>query len=99
MILGIVPRRIERKLAAAELEYSASLQHMSTLLEGAQRIDKQQPKDKNKFYVYNPRSRMHRQGQAGKLHEFGVKASIVITHKSGLTAGAKTFFGNSPYPS
>jgi len=33
-ILGAVPQGIERKLAAAELEYSASLQHMNTLAAG-----------------------------------------------------------------
>ena len=39
---------------------------------------------------------MHRQGQARKPYELGVKASIAVTHKSGLMVGARTFPGN-PY--
>ena len=35
-------------------------------------------------------------GKARKPYEFGVKASIAITHKNGLMVGAKTFPGN-PY--
>ncbi len=50
-ILGIVLREIKRKLATAELKCSASLQPLNTLLEQAQRIHKQQPKDKNKRYA------------------------------------------------
>jgi len=50
-ILGIVLREIKRKLAMAELKCSASLQHLNTLLERAQQIHKQQPKDKNKLYA------------------------------------------------
>ena len=50
-ILGIVLREVKRKLAMAELKCSASLQHLNTLLERAQQIHKQQPKDKNKLYA------------------------------------------------
>ncbi len=50
-ILGIVLREIKRKLVTAELECSASFQHLNTLLERAQRIHQQQPKDKNKLYA------------------------------------------------
>ncbi|GAB1424437.1 hypothetical protein MASR2M16_16710 [Thauera terpenica] len=35
-------------------------------------------------------------GKARKPYEFGVKAIIVVTHKSGLMVGARTFPGN-PY--
>ena len=35
-------------------------------------------------------------GKARKPYEFGVKASIAVTHKSGLMVGARTFPGN-PY--
>ena len=48
-ILGIVLQEIKRKLATAELGCSASLQHLNTLQERAQRIHQQQPKDKNKL--------------------------------------------------
>ena len=96
-ILGIVLREIKRKLATAELECSASLQHLNTLLERAQRIHKQQPKDKNKLYaLHAPEVECIGKGKARKPYEFGVKASIVVTHKNGLMVGAKTFPGN-PY--
>jgi IS5 family transposase len=35
-------------------------------------------------------------GKARKPYEFGVKASIAVTHRSGLMVGARTFPGN-PY--
>jgi IS5 family transposase len=96
-ILGIVLREIKRKLATAELECSAPLQHLNTLLERAQRIHKQQPKDKNKLYaLHAPEVECIGKGKARKPYEFGVKASIAITHKNGLMVGAKTFPGN-PY--
>ena len=96
-ILGIVLREIKRKLATTELGCSASLQHLNTLLEQAQRIHKQQPKDKNKLYaLHAPEVECIGKGKARKPYEFGVKASIAITHKNGLMIGAKTFPGN-PY--
>jgi IS5 family transposase len=40
---------------------------------------------------------VYRQGQSPQAtHEFGVKASIVVTHRNGLMVGARTFPGN-PY--
>ena len=39
---------------------------------------------------------MHRQGQARKPYEFGVKVSVAVTHKQGLMVGARSFTGN-PY--
>ncbi len=93
-ILGIVLREIKRKLATA-LECSVSLQHLNTLLERAQRIHQQQPKDKNKLYaLHAPGVECIGKGKAHKPYEFGVKASIAITHKNGLVVGAKTFPGN-----
>lgn len=96
-ILGIVLREIKRKLATAELECSAPLQHLSTLLERAQRIHQQQPKDKNKLYaLHAPEVECIGKRKARKPYEFGVKVSIAVTHKNGLMVGAKTFPGN-PY--
>ena len=90
-------REIKRKLATTELGCSASLQHLNTLLERAQRIHKQQPKDKNKLYaLHAPEVECIGKGKARKPYEFGVKASIAVTHKSGLMVGARTFPGN-PY--
>jgi IS5 family transposase len=39
---------------------------------------------------------MHWQGQGKEPYEFGVKASIAVTHRQGLIVGARAFPGN-PY--
>jgi len=96
-ILGIVLREVRRKLATATTACAASLQQLTTPLERAERIHKQQPKDKNKLYaLHAPEVECIGKGKARKPYEFGVKASIAVTHKSGLMVGAKTFPGN-PY--
>ena len=96
-ILGIVLREIRRKLTTATIECAASLDRLNTLLERAERIHKQQPKDKNKLYaLHAPEVECIGKGKARKPYEFGVKASITVTHKQGLIVGAKTFPGN-PY--
>jgi IS5 family transposase len=84
-ILGIVLREIRRKLTTATMECAASLDRLNTLLERAERIHKQQPKDKNKLYaLYAPEVECIGKGKARKPYEFGVKASITVTHKQGL---------------
>lgn len=96
-ILGIVLREIRRKLTTVKTECAASLDRLSMLLERGERIHKQQPKDKNKLYaLHAPEVECIGKGKARKPYEFGVKASITITHKRGLIVGAKTFPGN-PY--
>ena len=96
-ILGIVLREIGRKLASASSESPGAIAHLSTLLERAQRIRQQQPKDKNKLYaLHAPEVECIGKGKAKKPYEFGVKASIAVTHKRGLMVGARTFPGN-PY--
>jgi IS5 family transposase len=50
-ILGIVLREIKRKLATASTESPTTLNRLNTLLERAERIRTQQPKDKNKLYA------------------------------------------------
>ena len=96
-ILGIVLREIGRKLAAATSASPGAIAHLKTLLERAERIRKQQPKDKNKLYaLHAPEVECIGKGKARKPYEFGVKASIAVTHKRGLMVGARTFPGN-PY--
>jgi len=57
----------------------------------------QQRKDKHKLYaLHAPEVECIAKGKARKPYEFGVKASIAVTHKSGLMVGARTFPGN-PY--
>jgi IS5 family transposase len=96
-ILGIVLREINRKLTTATTESPTTITRLKTLLERAERIRTQQPKDKNKLYaLHAPEVECIGKGKARKPYEFGVKASIAVTHKSGLMVGARTFPGN-PY--
>ena len=96
-ILGIVLREVKRKIATASTESPTTLNRLHTLLERAERIRTQQPKDKNKLYaLHAPEVECIGKGKARKPYEFGVKASIVVTHRHGLIVGARTFPGN-PY--
>lgn len=96
-ILGIVLREVERKLGLATPESPNTIARLKTLLERAERIRTQQPKDKNKLYaLHAPEVECIGKGKARKPYEFGVKASIAVTHKNGLMVGARTFPGN-PY--
>ncbi len=96
-ILGSVLREVERKLGLASTESPSTLTRLKTLLERAERIHTQQPKDKNKLYaLHAPEVECIGKGKARKPYEFGVKASIAVTHQSGLMVGARTFPGN-PY--
>lgn len=96
-ILGIVLREVQRKLPTATSLCAAALSRLNTLLERAERIRTQQPKDKDKLYaLHAPEAECISKGKARKPYEFGVKASIAVTHRSGLVVGARTFPGN-PY--
>ncbi len=96
-ILGIVLREIQRKLATATTKNTQALAQLNTLLERAERLRTQQPKDKNKLYALHAHEvECIGKGKARKPYEFGVKASIAVTHKQGLIVGARSFPGN-PY--
>jgi IS5 family transposase len=96
-ILGILLREVERKLPQATTDSPLKLVALNTLLERAERVRTQRPKDKNKLYaLHAPEVECIGKGKARKPYEFGVKASIAVTHKSGLMVGARTFPGN-PY--
>lgn len=96
-ILGSVLREVQRKLATADTESPLSLNRLTTVLERAERIRTQQRHDKNKLYaLHAPEVECIGKGKARTPYEFGVKASIAVTHRSGLMVGARTFPGN-PY--
>jgi len=96
-ILGILIREVQRKLPEVQPESAVSLNRLGTLLERAEKIRTQQPKDKNKLYaLHAPEVECIGKGKARKPYEFGVKASFAVTHKNGLMVGARTFPGN-PY--
>lgn len=96
-VLGIVMREVRRKLATIAPDSPLAVSRLTTWLERAERIRTQQPHDKNKLYaLHAPEVECIGKGKARKPFEFGVKASIAVTHRSGLMVGARTFPGN-PY--
>jgi len=96
-VLGIVLREVRRKLETATTESGFTLHRLQTTMERADRIRRQQPKDKNKLYaMHAPEVECIGKGKARQPYEFGVKASIAVTHRRGLIVGARTFPGN-PY--
>lgn len=65
------------------------------MLERIEKLLNQKIKDKNKLYaLHAPEAECISKGKARVRYEFGVKASIAITAKSGLVVGARTFTGN-----
>jgi len=96
-ILGIVIWETGRKLDSAIDQSPLSIASLATLLERAERIRSQQPRDKGKLCaLHAPEAECIGKGKARRPYEFGVKASIAVTHRSGLVVGARTFPGN-PY--
>ena len=96
-VLGIVLREVQRKIATATTESCATLHRLQTMMERAERIRTQRPKDKGKLYaMHAPEVECISKGKARQPYEFGVKASIAVTHRRGLIVGARTFPGN-PY--
>ncbi len=90
-------REVKRQLDSATTASALTRDRLVTLMERAERIRTQQPKDKNKLYaLHAPEVECIGKGKARKPYEFGVKASIAVTHKCGLIVGARTFPGN-PY--
>lgn len=96
-IVGVLIREVRRKMEPMS-ELAADLKgRLTTVLERAERIRTQKTKDKNKLYaMHAPEVECIGKGKARKPYEFGVKASIAVTHGKGLVVGARTFPGN-PY--
>ena len=108
-ILGTVMREVQRKLAADKATVAAGgapahnpshpmgASDLTMWLERAERIRTQQKHDKNKLYaLHAPEVECISKGKARTPYEFGVKVSLVLTHKQGLMVGARSFTGN-PY--
>jgi len=96
-ILGIVLREVQRKLDQAVEASPVTLDRLRGLMQRAERIRTQQPKDKHKVYaLHAPEVECIGKGKARKPYEFGVKVSVAVTHRQGLMVGARSFPGN-PY--
>jgi transposase, IS5 family len=88
---GRLLREIERKLSKEK--YAAYEEEIVRM----QKILSQRREDKNKCYsLHEPEVSCIAKGKAHKPYEFGSKASIVMTAKSGVIVGARSFKGN-PY--
>ncbi len=84
-------------MAQASEATALALNSLRTLMQRAERIRSQRPKDKNKLYaLHAPEVECIGKGKARKPYEFGVKVSVAVTHKQGLMVGARSFTGN-PY--
>jgi IS5 family transposase len=93
-ILGVLIREITCKMAATGLAEDVKSK-LTTLMQRAERIRTQTTKDQNKLYaMHAPEVECIGEGKARKPYEFGVKASIALTHGKGLVVGART--GTSP---
>ena len=108
-ILGVVMREVQRRQGADRAAVAAggtplneassakALSDLATLMERAERIRTQQRHTKNKLYaLHAPEVECISKGKARNPYEFGVKVSLVVTHKQGLMVGARSFPGN-PY--
>jgi IS5 family transposase len=74
-----------------------ALSDLGVWLQRAERIRTQQRNSKNKLYaLHAPEVECISKGKARNPYEFGVKVSLVVTHKQGLMVGARSFPGN-PY--
>jgi IS5 family transposase len=82
-ILGIVLREIKRKLTSPISESPSAIAPLNTLLERAERIRKQQPKDKNKLYaLHAPEVEC-----IGKVRREVAYIIVSPTHKAGDETG------------
>lgn len=108
-ILGVVIREVQRKLGADQAAVAAggapanepgwptALADLAMWLQRAERIRTQQRDTKNKLYaLHAPEVECICKGKARNPYEFGVKVSLVVTHRQGLMVGARSFPGN-PY--
>ena len=90
-VLGIVMREVRRKMINLDPQQAAVIR-LETVLERAERLRTQQPKDKNKLYaMHAPEVECIGKGKAKQPYEFGVKTSIAVTHRSGLVVGPAIF--------
>lgn len=86
-IAGRLVRELERKLP------SDSVKRMD--LEVFKKVLSQTQKSKNKIYsLHEPEVYCIAKGKAHKKYEYGCKASVVLTQKTGIIVGAMTFQTN-----
>ncbi len=88
--LGRLIRDIRRKAETIDTA-------LATLLERAERIMTQQPKDKNKLYsLHEPETKCISKGKARVRYEFGQKVSVATTNRGDWILACELMEGN-PY--
>lgn len=93
-VVGRVYRDVERK---PETVPDTLRPKATDLLAKVKRRLSQKQHDKNKLYsLHAPEVECIAKGKARQPYEFGVKASIAVTHKEGLVVGMRSMPGN-PY--
>ena len=94
-LVGKLIREVRGKLAAGYINEQAnamSLASLTTLMERADRIRTQQPKDKNKLYaLHAPEVECISKGKARNRYEFGVKVSLAAHAQARLDGGRQAF--------
>ena len=95
-ILGRLIREVRRKWQPQTLA-TETAGRLTSLLERCDQLRTQPRRGKDKVYaLHAPEVECISKGKARHRYEFGVKASLAVTHRSGLIVGARTFPGN-PY--
>jgi IS5 family transposase len=94
-ILGILLCEVQRKMTGLAPSAQDKLNHWMTL---AERIRTQRPKDKNTLYPqHSSEAECVSEGKSrNPYYEFGVTASVAVTHKHSLIVAARAFPGD-PY--
>lgn len=88
-IAGRLTRELERKLTPQ------SLQQWGTELQLFQKVLSQKNEDTGKIYsLHEPQVKCFSKGKEHKKYEFGSKASLLITQKTGVIVGALNFSEN-----
>ena len=88
-IVGILMRDLSRKLPKERLE------HYRETFECFEKVVKQQRNDTNKIYsLHEPHIYAVAKGKDHKKYEYGTKASVVMTKKSGIIIGATAHQAN-----
>ena len=95
-ILGRLIREVQRKWLPQQLAAETATRLVS-MLDRCEQLRTQPRSGRNKVYaMHAPEVECIAKGKARQRYEFGVKASLAVTHRSGLIVGARTFPGN-PY--
>lgn len=93
-LVGRVWRDVSRQLAQVPQHLKPKV---TDLLQKVERLLKQQPQDSHKLYsLHAPEVECISKGKLRQPYEFGVKVSVMTTHKEGLVVGMRSLPGN-PY--